>query len=70
MSRRIMIVCPTCGKHGEVDLTSTGSHDNDDCDVSTMLAPEGFRKVQFGWSSGKLHLFCTSCGTASEYNIQ
>jgi hypothetical protein len=70
MSCRVDIKCPSCGKRGNVDLTSSGSHDNDDCDVSEMLAPEGFRKVQFGWSSDRLHLCCTTCGVASEYIVE
>ena len=65
MGTLVAIVCPSCGKRAEVEQSPGDRHDNDDNDVSEMPAPDGFRKVQFGWSSDVVNLCCVSCGVPS-----
>jgi hypothetical protein len=39
---------------------------NDDEDIVTLAAPEGFRKVQFGSHSDRIFLYCVDCGMPAE----
>jgi ssDNA-binding Zn-finger/Zn-ribbon topoisomerase 1 len=59
------IKCPQCGKAATVNLKSSGAA-NDNPDAITFEAPPGFRKVQVGWNSETLVLFCEDCGVAAK----
>ena len=65
MRQRVDIMCPSCGKRGDVVQPASNPHDNDNDDVVEMPAPEGFRKVQFGWSNDRVHVCCVDCGVAA-----
>lgn len=56
----ITIGCPECGRQGRLSLGSVVNID--EVDPLTIEAPEGFRKIQLGWKSEEIHLFCVSCG--------
>ena len=63
----IDIECPKCGRSGHLKSPS-GKNANDDEDVGTMTSPEGFRKIQIGWNSSAVYLFCTDCSLAAIFS--
>lgn len=62
---QVSIKCPGCEKWASIGSASTNGAANDDEDIVTYAAPDGFRKVQFGWNSSDVRFVCTSCGDAA-----
>ena len=54
------IRCPRC-EHAAVLTLYSSESGNDNLDIEAVMAPEGFRKVQFGWETEVPHLFCIDC---------
>jgi len=60
------LACPRCGLHAAFDPAPV-THANDDEDIVALKAPSGFGKVQCGWNSVAVMLFCVGCGVAARY---
>ena len=56
----LSIVCPRCRKRSVLS-SGGGSAANDDEHHVAFVAPEGFRKVQLGWRSDAISLYCVDC---------
>lgn len=64
MTESFRVRCPSCGEIGALE-TEAGIAANDDERHTSLRAPEGFRKVQVGWNSDKINLYCVKCGIAA-----
>lgn len=60
----LAIKCSRCGKTATMKLDSVDGRG--DFDLVALEAPEGFRKVQLGWNSMEVCLFCVDCSVAAE----
>jgi hypothetical protein len=57
------IECPQCHKRASFGA-ACGAAANDDETHIAFVPPDGFRKVQLGWRSSEVQLFCVDCGVA------
>lgn len=62
------IRCPKCHKRASTAIVNSKAANDDETHLS-FIAPEGFRKVQVGWSAPELQLFCTTCGVAALWDL-
>jgi hypothetical protein len=61
------LICPKCGRPGEI----AGDPDhNDNENVVTLVAPDGFRKVVLGSRGRAVLLYCTDCCVPAEIRHQ
>lgn len=60
----VRIYCPKCGRIGALHGGSDGLNDNES--LNDLVAPEGFRKVSFGWRSADVFLCCVTCGVPAQ----
>lgn len=58
------IKCPKCKRRATTAPVDSKAANDDETHLS-FVAPEGFRKIQVGWSSSELQLFCVICGVAA-----
>lgn len=63
----MIITCPNCKRSARLIPQGCGSA-NDNEDVVTWSAPDGFRKVVVGWSSNVLNFYCVECAVPANWS--